>query len=123
MANFVKIRSAGEKSMSERRTFVDRALAGDVYDLGTIQADIDAWHDAPEDEVSLNEWLGLTKHEYALFVEQSSALGPILSARKYGLDLATFLQVTEDAVPLAARGGSAEETAKLVAWLKKTGRI
>ena len=109
--------------MSEHHTFVERVLAGEVYDLNVVDDDVDAWHDAGGGGCELHEWLGFTEEEYALFVEQPNALGPIFSARRYNLDVATFLEMAEDAIPLAARGGSAEETASLVAWLKKTGRI
>jgi hypothetical protein len=109
--------------MSNHRTFADRVLSGEVYDLDVIDDEIAAWHEAGGAGCDLHEWLGLTEAEYALFVEQPAALRPIFAARKYHLDIAEFLQLTDKALPLAARGASTEEILSLVSWLKQTRRI
>ena len=108
--------------MSKHRTFVERALAGEVLDLGTIDDEIDQWHSAPG-SMSLPKWLGMTDAEYQLFVERPEALKIILMARRYGQDLHSLLKATDNAVALAARGASAAEATLVRDWLAKTGRL
>lgn len=76
-----------------RRTFVDRVLAGEIYNLDKIDDDIAIWSRSkePEAECELHEWLGLTEKEYDLFVEKPESLKVILSARKYGTDVFSTL--------------------------------
>jgi hypothetical protein len=110
--------------MSEHLPFIQRALSGDVIDLREINADIDAWHETDTTE-PLNEWLGMSFDEYALYVERPQALRYILQARKYGVDISSFLHDANamEATALAARGASAAEVEELLRWLRKTGRL
>ena len=94
--------------MSEPKNFMDRALGGYVLELDLIDDEIEAWHSSSSSE-QLNEWLGMTAEEYALFVERPQALPMILLGRKRGQNPRELLAVMDDnAVALAARGASAK---------------
>jgi hypothetical protein len=105
-----------------RQAFIERVLAGQVLDLDEILDDIDEWHHRRPTE-SLAQWLGMTDAEYALYVERPNALRPIIQARKYSVDIHTFLTATDRSVAIAARGATQKELHELSAWLKKTGRV
>lgn len=109
--------------MSDRQTFADRVLAGKVIDLDTVDDDVSAWHRAKGAGCALHEWLGFSREEYSLFVEQPDSLRTIFAARHFGMDITDLLRKSDSAVLLAARGASPEETTSLVQWLKKTGRM
>ncbi len=109
--------------MSSRQTFVERALAGDVLDLGAIDDEIAAWHES-DCELSLHAWLGLTSEEYDLFAERAESLRVILAARRSGQDLRSLLRATDrDSSALAGRGASLSELARVREWMQKTGRL
>lgn len=108
--------------MSEHRTFVSRALAGEILDLEAIDDEIDRWHGAST-SMSLPEWLGLSDDEYALFVEKPEALAVILMARRHDQPLREFLAMVDGPMALAARGAKPAEVESIRAWLKSTGRL
>jgi hypothetical protein len=108
--------------MSKQRTIIERLLSGDEYDLTRIDDEIDAWHDADTD-LTLNEWLGLTHDEYALYVEQPSCIRTILAARHQEVPVQELLQASNGFALLAARGASPSEVEELRKWLQATGRI
>lgn len=60
-------------------TFVDKCLAGDA-DLNEIDDFVEAWHGGAGEGLELDEFLGMTLDEYALWVERPSALPAIVSA-------------------------------------------
>jgi hypothetical protein len=62
-------------------TFIDKCLNGDVK-LETIDDYISEWHDN-DDERPLYDFLGLTKDEYSLWVENPQLLNYIISLRRY----------------------------------------
>jgi|JI102314A1RNA_FD_contig_51_3676934_length_904_multi_2_in_0_out_0_2 hypothetical protein len=111
--------------MTKRRTFVDRVLAGEIYNLDKIDDDIAIWSRSkePEAECELHEWLGLTEKEYDLFVEKPESLKVILSARKYGTDVFSTLAANNNAFALAARGADPKEAEQIISWLRQTGRL
>lgn len=110
--------------MSERKTFVELALAGEILDVGTAVNDyVAAWHDA-DTNLGIEEWLGFAEDEYALFVEKPAFLRAILMARRSGISLEQAVAVANDgAVKLAARGVPPEDIPKIRKWLEQTGRI
>lgn len=62
------------RQVSRRRTFVDLALSGLIADPEEAVNDYAAeWHEAST-RLSLHEWLGFTREEYALFVEKPECL-------------------------------------------------
>lgn len=109
--------------MSRRQTFVMRALAGEVLDLAEIDEDIGLWHRA-DTRLELHEWLGMSRREYALFVERPESLRVILAAHKSGKSVEELLEsINRDGVSLAARGASKADAAAIRQWLRKTGRL
>jgi hypothetical protein len=74
---------------SERRTFVDLALAGLIADPEEAVNDyIAEWHES-DTRLPLHEWLGLTQEQHALFVEKPECLRTLLArieARRGGGD-------------------------------------
>lgn len=73
------------------RTFMDRALAGEIADLDTAMLDeIDRWHERPDDGTvgnAIHLWLGMTWQEFARWVEHPDQLAAILEERKPKLRL------------------------------------
>ncbi|MDC3962868.1 hypothetical protein [Polyangium jinanense] len=109
--------------MSKRKTFVERVLDGEILDLDTIDDEIDAWHESDAD-CPLHEWLGLTRDEYALFVEKPEALRTILMAKRHGIPLKQLVGITAaSALALAARGTSPAEAEAIRKWLEQTNRL
>lgn len=102
------------------RTFVAAVLAGDAMPVD-IDDYIDAWHDSSED-ISLPDFLGLTDHEYALWVEQPDVLNFLLHSKKYHRSIEELMDISE-AHLLAARSTASGTSESIVQWLQQTGRI
>ena len=66
--------------MSSHRSFLSLALAGEAA-IGDIDNYVDAWHAHPGC-LSLHEFLGLNKEEYALWVRSPDALPRIIAGRR-----------------------------------------
>jgi hypothetical protein len=111
--------------MSEKQTFVELALAGEILDPeNEIDNFIDDWHEAGGAGTTLHEWLGFDRQEYAVFVERPRLLRAILMARRNGLPLkATLSFASDDTTQLAARGVPPEEIPGIRRWLERTGRL
>lgn len=110
--------------MSKRQTFVDRAVAGKVFNPDAeVDDEIEEWHSLPKADVSLSTWLGMSRDEYALFVESPALLTSILHARRYDVDVVTVARDGEREFQLAARGLDRAEVAKVKTWLKQTKRL
>lgn len=114
--------------MFETKNFIQQALEGTLANVDDdIEEAIDEWHKrggkALEGKaVTLPEWLGMTADEYKLFVEQPTALEPILMSRQYNVPLKDILKAASGTTTIAARSSGADFD-KILAWLKKTGRI
>lgn len=106
-------------------TFVGACLAG-----AALEDDIDTWvaqwHDAPDGSVvahlDLNEHLGMTPSEYALWVEQPSALRFVIAAHMRHRPVDELLTSRDD-YALAARAASPDEALTVLRWLVQTGRV
>ena len=111
--------------MSDKRTFVERALAGEILDPeDAIDDFIDEWHDTGGAQTSLHESLGFDRNEYAVFVEQPRLLRAILMARRNNIPLNDTLSFASgDTTQLAARGVPPEEIPGIRRWLERTGRL
>jgi len=66
----------------KQKTFVDLYLEGEV-EASAIDDFIDQWHEG-DSTAPIEEFLGFTPGEYALWVEKPWKLQSILSARKAG---------------------------------------
>jgi len=109
--------------MSSRVTFMELCLAGRVVQ-DEIDDYIDLWH---EDEMAtepLHDFLGMTKDEYDLWVEQPGALRLILAAREeHDHNLYGAIERYADMAPVATRAADSEAAKVVVRWLRSTGRI
>lgn len=77
------------KGITQRKTFMDLAVAGKLDDIETAILDaVDAWHvyepTIPEDIVgeSLQTWLGMMWYEYARWVQHPNELKDIIKGRQ-----------------------------------------
>lgn len=106
-----------------RQTFMDQVLQGRIFDPSTAIDDfIDEWHElAPEKD--LDEWLGFSPEEYALFVEKPELLSAVFAARRNNMALEDAIRLASSEVELAARGIPAAEAPGLIAWLRDSGRL
>lgn len=106
-------------------TFVGACLAGQA-----LEEDVDAWvgqwHDAPEGSsiasAALHEHLGMSDAEYALWVEQPSALRFVIAAHHRHRPV-TELLTSQDDYALAARAASPDSARDVLRWLVETGRV
>ena len=99
--------------------FVDLCLGGDVLE-DEVDDFVENWHEDENSTQELHEYLGMSWEEYSVWATKPSILPFILSARKNGT---TFdLEVNQERLALAARAESAQEAAKLEAWLKLIGK-
>lgn len=101
-------------------TFIDLCLSGRAS-VDEIDDFVDLWHGGGTD-IPLHDYLGLTRPEYALWVEKPESLKYIISSRKNGQPTGDFPSVAQT-VTMAARAGSPEDAEEMVEWLKRTGRI
>lgn len=63
-----------------RKTFVQSALNGEIFDLNEIDEFIEAWHES-NSKVPIHEWLGFTSEEYSEFLDNPRKLHYILKRR------------------------------------------
>lgn len=67
--------------MSDRpSSFIERSVAGQAG-LHEIDDCVDAWHES-DGTLALNDFLGMTLDEYALWVSDPAALATIVQARR-----------------------------------------
>lgn len=90
-----------------------RALVEEVDDF------VEKWHKTSAD-VSLAEYLGMTKLEYKLWVADSGVLPYIITAHRNNKNVSDLLETIQQ-LPLAARAGNPQSAIKLLQWLKSKG--
>lgn len=100
-------------------TFLKLALAGKVM-FDEIDDFVDEWHRDPMG-VTLSEYLGFNKDEYAAWVQNPDVVPQIITARKFDRP---FEAVLGDAYEqrLAARSDAADRLASIKRWLQARGR-
>lgn len=103
------------------QTFIAACLAGAAL-LEDVDDWVDAWHQQADDDMSLDEFLGFTPDEGALWSERSEALRFVVAAHRYNRPVADLLQ-SRDQYALAARGGADEDAEQVLTWLRETGRL
>lgn len=62
-----------KKKEDRRKNFRERFLLG-LCGIDTLEDEVEKWHTAPENGVSLEAFLGLSSEEYALMVEDNTSL-------------------------------------------------
>ena len=65
--------------------FLQKCLSGAAR-FSDIDAYVARWHECDSDK-TIHDFLGLTLHEYSLWVEQPEVLPEIVSARRTGADI------------------------------------
>ncbi|MDF3821617.1 hypothetical protein P3G55_17055 [Leptospira sp. 96542] len=111
-------------ALSNSKSFIDLCLAGERF-IDEIDDFVDEWHDS-DSTLSLSEFLGMTKDEYALWVEKPGILSYIIHARKHRVSLSDELKdiVSKSNLSLAARTSEGSKDAEiLIQWLQSTGRL
>lgn len=96
--------------------FIIDCINGDTLML-EINDYIDRWHDG-NTELALHDFLGMTKKEYALFVEDENYLGSIISAHKFNKSV---VNIVKDQIAMAARSDDAIKAKRLQKWLENEG--
>lgn len=101
-------------------TFMEKCLAGEV-DLDEIGDFVGAWHEGAGPGLELREFLGMTKDEYALWVEQPQFLPAIVASHRFGLPLREAVRDPE-AAPDVMKVIGPDEARAMRAWLRQSGR-
>jgi hypothetical protein len=96
--------------------FILNCINGDAL-LSEIDDYVELWHDS-DTELSLHEFLGMTKKEYALYVEDEQYLAMIVTARR---EKSNIELIIESQVAMAARSDNQAKSARLQRWLKNEG--
>jgi hypothetical protein len=104
---------------NQARTFIDMARYGDVL-LEEIDDYVDAWHQNPQG-ISLSEFLGMSLHEYELWVIEPDVLPYIVSERRNGRSLTNFANDNVQELRIAARSDDTLLLKKLAEWLHDRG--
>lgn len=101
-------------------TYVERVLRGE-----SLWTDIDdyvaEWHRQRPGK-PLHAYLGMSRDDYGLWVEQPRALRLILAARERDEPVVELLRRADEHA-VAARGLSAEDAKIVRQWLQRTGRL
>lgn len=96
--------------------FIQDCINGDAL-LSDIDEYIDQWHDS-SDDLPLYSFLGMTKKEYALFVEDEAFLASIVTAHREGKKVEFIVR---EQLALAARSDNHAKSVRLERWLKDEG--
>jgi hypothetical protein len=105
------------------RTFLSACLSGDAF-LSDIDDWVQAWHQgtAGQNINDLDEFLGFTEEEGAIWAERPESLRFIVAAHRRNVPLIHVMAEQEDWA-LAARAGNDQDAKEVVAWLRQTGRL
>lgn len=97
-------------------SFIQDCINGEAL-LSEIDDYIDLWH-ASSDDIPLHLYLGMTKGEYALFIEDEGFLASIVTAHKEGKKVESIVR---EQLALAARSDNYSKSTRLEHWLKLEG--
>ncbi|MGY0388185.1 hypothetical protein ACWZJV_14550 [Nocardioides sp. WG-D5] len=101
-------------------TFVDACLSGDAL-LEDVDDWVDQWHEADVD-ATLDEYLGFTDDEGALWAEKPQALRFIVAAHRHQTPVAQILTGRDD-YALAARSNAEGKAEEVLDWLRETNQL
>jgi len=96
--------------------FIQDCINGDAL-LSDIDDYIDSWSET-ETDLPLHDFLGMTKKEYSLFVQDEDYLASIVTAHKKNISIE---EIMEEHIKLAARSDSQAKSQMLERWLKDEG--
>jgi len=97
--------------------FIQHCINGDAL-LEDVDDFVDAWHES-DSELGLAEYLGMTKEEYHIWLNEPDILAIIVKARRDNKDSASLMN--EEVYSMAARSGDVVQSEKLKTWLIKEG--
>ena len=106
--------------MSKARTFIEQCISGEAL-TDDVEEFVERWH-AGTDPRELHEYLGMSWREYSLWMTEPDILPHIVTAHKQRVPLANLITNAQD-LALAARFKSPTQTAKVLAWLRRQGKI
>jgi hypothetical protein len=95
--------------------FIENCINGDALSF-EIDNYIDEWHKS-DSKLKIYEYLGMTKLEYELFVEDESYLGVIINSH---IENVGINEVVES-LAMAARSDGQAKSNRLERWLKDEG--
>jgi len=93
--------------------FIADCIQGDAL-MTDIDNYIDSWHDG-DSELSLHEFLGMSRKEYALYLEDEIYLASIITAHRSNLNIVPVMQAV---LKMAARSDDSTKAKKLQKWLE-----
>ena len=96
--------------------FIENCLRGDAL-LEDIDNYIDEWHEGDSNE-PLHIFLGMSRDEYAAWVETPDILPFIITAHKYQIN---FKDALTQAAVMAARSDTIIRASQIENWLKRQG--
>jgi hypothetical protein len=102
-------------------TLIDELLSGTAF-LDDIDDWVARWHRAGS-ELPIWEHLGMTRDEYALWVEQPEALRFIVVAHERDEPVEDVISHYEERELAAARAEDADQARTVAEWLRRTGRL
>lgn len=97
--------------------FIQDCINGDAL-LSEIDNYIEEWHKDTSSEVPLHTFLGMTKREYALYLEDELYLASIITAHKDGVNIESIIN---SQLAMVARSDNQAKSARLERWLKNEG--
>jgi len=95
--------------------YISMCLSGDAL-LTDVNDFIDKWHET-DTGLSIEDYLGMSKHEYNAWLLDDSILPYIIRSRHEKKDISEVF--TKDEMKVAARGSNAEQIVELFKWLKE----
>jgi len=96
--------------------FITDCINGDAL-MSESDDYIEKWHNS-DAGVDLHDYLGMTKKEYALFIEDENYLGLIISAHKDNKKIESLIR---NEIAMAARSDNAAKSKRLQKWLESEG--
>lgn len=105
------------------QTFLSACLSGDAF-LTDIDDWVQRWHEgtAGQQVDDLDEFLGFTEEDGAIWAERPESLRFIVAAHRRGVPL-VHVMAEQDDWAMAARAGDEEAAKEVVSWLRQTGRL
>src|SRR5437868_12859853 len=96
-------------------SFIEQCLSREA-EFDDIDDFIDRWHQDPQGK-PLYEFLGMTRQEYALWVDECSVLPVIVSVRAQNKNLDQILEAVGHRLPMSAKAPGPGKTRNLIDWL------
>jgi hypothetical protein len=98
--------------------FIDDCVNGDAL-LDDIDDYVDRWHGS-DSSMPLYSYLGMSKHEYSLWLTEPAALAFIVKAKRERRSV-TAVMASLNELPMAARSADPSNVQRVIAWLKAEG--